>query len=47
MHSTDTGGYSEILFGVIHLLGFAFAPRIKNFTKYTLYAFHKHSEYQQ
>jgi hypothetical protein len=31
IHSTDTGGYSEVLFGAMHLLGFAFAPRIKNF----------------
>jgi TnpA family transposase len=47
IHSTDTGGYSEILFGAMHLLGFAFAPRIKNFGKCTLYAFHKRREYQQ
>jgi TnpA family transposase len=47
IHSTDTGGYSEILFGAMHLLGFAFAPRIKNFAKCTLYAFHKRREYQQ
>ena len=25
MHSTDTDGYSEVVFGVTHLLGFAFA----------------------
>jgi TnpA family transposase len=46
IHSTDTGGYSEILFGVMHLLGFAFAPRIKNFAKCQLYAFQKRKEYQ-
>jgi TnpA family transposase len=46
IHSTDTGGYSEILFGAMHLLGFAFAPRIKNFTKSRLYAFNKRKVYQ-
>ena len=38
-HSTDTHGYSELIFGVMHLLGFAFAPRIKNFQRQRLYAF--------
>ena len=47
IHSTDTGGYSEILFGAMHLLGFAFAPRIKNFGKCKLYAFQKRKVYQQ
>jgi len=47
IRSTDTGGYSEILFGVMHLLGFAFAPRIKNFTKCQLYAFNQRKWYQQ
>jgi TnpA family transposase len=37
IHSTDTGGYSEILFGAMHLLGFAFAPRIKNFATCQFY----------
>jgi TnpA family transposase len=46
IHSTDTGGYSEVLFGAMHLLGFAFAPRIKNFGKCQLYAFNKRKEYQ-
>lgn len=47
IHSTDTGGYSEILFGTMHLLGFEFAPRIKNFTKRQIYAFQKRKWYQQ
>ena len=29
LHSTDTHGYSEVIFGTIHLLGLEFAPRIK------------------
>jgi hypothetical protein len=28
IHSTDTGGYTEMLFGVVRLLGFSYAPRI-------------------
>ncbi len=47
IHSTDTGGYSEILFGAMYLLGFAFAPRIKNFAKCQLYAFQKRKGYEQ
>ncbi len=39
VHSTDTHGYSEIVFGVTHLLGISFAPRIKNFKKQYLYNF--------
>ena len=29
IHSTDTHGYTEAIFGLTHLLGFSFAPRIK------------------
>ena len=29
IHSTDTHGYTEAVFGLTHLLGFSFAPRIK------------------
>ena len=30
VHSTDTHGYSEMIFWTMHLLGFSYAPRIKN-----------------
>ncbi len=43
IHSTDTHGYSELIFGVTHLLGISFAPRIKNFKKQHLYSFEKPS----
>ena len=33
IHSTDTHGYTETIFGAMHLLGFSFAPRIKNLGK--------------
>lgn len=39
IHSTDTHGYSEIIFAVTHLLGISFAPRIKNFRDQNIYAF--------
>lgn len=39
IHSTDTDGYSEVVFGVMHLLGFRFAPRLKNLKKRQLYSF--------
>ena len=37
IHSTDTHGFSEVIFGITHLLGFSFAPRIKNFKEQQLY----------
>lgn len=39
VHSTDTHGYSEAIFGAMHLLGFSYAPRIKNFKRQCLYLF--------
>lgn len=39
IHSTDTHGYTEAVFGITHLLGFSFAPRIKGIDKQTLYIF--------
>lgn len=43
IHSTDTHGYNEMIFGATHLLGISFAPRIKNFTKQQLYCFDRPS----
>jgi TnpA family transposase len=39
IHSTDTHGYSEMIFAVTHLLGISFAPRIKKFKDQQLYSF--------
>ena len=39
IHSTDTHGYTEAVFGLTHLLGFSFAPRIKGIDKLTRYVF--------
>jgi TnpA family transposase len=44
IHSTDTHGYSEIIFALTHLIGVSFAPRIKNIKKQQLYSFEKPSE---
>lgn len=43
IHSTDTHGYSEVVFGATHLLGFSFAPRLKNLKAKTIYSFREHS----
>ena len=39
MHSTDTHGYSEIVFAVSHLMGISFAPRIKDINSVSLVSF--------
>ena len=39
IHSTDTFGFSELVFGVSHLLGFSYAPRFKNLKRQRLYIF--------
>lgn len=46
IHSTDTHGFTEIIFGLTHLLGFSFAPRIKNVKNQQLYAFNTPKFYQ-
>jgi len=45
IHSTDTHGYSEIIFGVSHMLDVSFAPRIKGFRDQKLYGFEQKSDY--
>lgn len=47
IHSTDTHGYSEVIFGALHLLGFAFAPRLANLKQRQLYAFRRRQAYEQ
>ena len=32
IHSTDTEGYTELVFALSHLMKTSFAPRIKNFS---------------
>jgi hypothetical protein len=47
IHSTDTHGYSEVIFAASHLLGFSFAPRIKNLKKQALYIFKSNKSQDQ
>ena len=37
MHTTDTHGYTDALFGLMHLLGIQFAPRLKDIGKLSLF----------
>jgi hypothetical protein len=45
--STDTHGYSEIIFAVTELLGISFAPRIKKSQEQLLYAFETKQSYNK
>lgn len=47
MHSTDTHGYTEAVFGMSYLMKFSFAPRIKNVHKQHLYSFNAPSSYKK
>ncbi len=47
IHSTDTHGYSEVIFGTAFLLGLVFAPRIKNVQDQQLYSFKKRKLYEE
>jgi len=39
IHSTDSHGYTESIFGATYLLGFSYAPRIKYLKRQRLYIF--------
>ncbi|MBA55714.1 MAG: Tn3 family transposase [Pseudomonadales bacterium] len=39
IHSTDTHGYTEKIFGASHMLGVDFAPRLKDLSRQRIYAF--------
>lgn len=47
LHSTDTHGTTEVVFGMMHLLGVDFAPRIKNIGSQELYSFVNKKIYAQ
>ncbi|MBH0159156.1 Tn3 family transposase, partial [Fictibacillus sp. 5RED26] len=44
-HFTDTAGYTDQIFGLTHLLGFKFAPRIRDLSDSKLFSLVKASEY--
>jgi TnpA family transposase len=39
IHSTDSHGFSEAIFGCTHLIGISYAPRLKNLKRQKLYIF--------
>ena len=47
VHSTDTHGYSEIIFGSSYFLDFEFAPRIKGLGRQQLCAFKHRKQYAE
>ncbi len=44
-HYTDTGGYTDLIFGLFTLLGFRFAPRLRDLSDQTLYRARKGVDY--
>ena len=46
IHSTDTHGYSEVIFASTFLLNFTFAPRIKGVGRQVLYSFKSRKDYE-
>jgi TnpA family transposase len=44
-HTTDTHGYTEIVFALCHLLGFSFMPRIRDLKDQQLYRADKNIDY--
>ncbi|MCU5282032.1 MULTISPECIES: Tn3 family transposase [Bacillus cereus group] len=44
-HYTDTAGYTDQIFGLTHLLGFKFAPRIRDLSDSKLFTIDKANEY--
>jgi TnpA family transposase len=47
IHSTDTHGYTELIFAGTHLLGISFAPRLKRVGKQSIYAFSSVKTYEK
>jgi TnpA family transposase len=43
-HYTDTGGATEHIFGLCHLLGFRFAPRLRDLADHRLYVTDDHAD---
>lgn len=47
IYSTDTHGFSEVIFGTTHFMHTAFAPKIKNIGEQTIYAFSSKKTYKK
>jgi TnpA family transposase len=46
-HVTDTAGYTDSVFGLSHLLGFRFAPRLRDLTDSKLYTIDVMEDFQE
>jgi len=46
-HYTDTAGYTDQIFGLTHLLGFRFAPRLRDLADSKLYTIGKSADYSK
>ena len=44
-HYTDTAGYTDQVFGLTHLLGFHFAPRLRDLSDSKIYTFGKPTDF--
>jgi TnpA family transposase len=47
IHSTDTHGFTEIIFAITHLIDVSFAPRIKRLAEQNIYGFKTKKQYQK
>jgi TnpA family transposase len=47
IHSTDTHGFTEMIFGVTHMIGTSFAPRIKGLGDQIIYSFKNKGHYKK
>ena len=47
IHSTDTHGFTEIVFATMHFMNVTFAPRIKDVTGQTIYSFVPRKVYEK
>lgn len=46
-HYTDTAGYTDQVFGLSHILGFRFAPRLRGLSKMKLYTIEEATNYSK
>lgn len=47
IHSTDTHGYSDLIFAITHLLGISFAPRLAKLKKRSLFSIDSKKSYRK
>lgn len=47
IHSTDTHGFTEIIFALTHLIGVSFSPRIKRLAEQNIYGFNTKKQYEK